>query len=300
MITALLIALLWPLSADLPDDAIVARATKGDTRITISAGRLRAYAADHPDRSPRALAQELIEFELLAAEAARQALADDAAVREAVARAMVRRMLIVDFEATWSADRLPEGHVRRAYERNIRRFVRPALRVGDHLLITIKGKRPADPTVDAAAKALMLEVRADLDADPPADREAFMKRAERFQGRASALGVELRAEALGRFQRDRQFVEPFAKAMFALPSPGITPVFATDFGWHIGRVDAIEAPVNRPFEEVEDELRARIVPEVRKYEFGRLTEQLGRAANAMIDFGPLERQAERLGLESPE
>lgn len=301
MIPALLVALLWPFAGEVADDAVVARAVQGDLEIAITAGRLKAYAEAHPDRSPRALAQELVEFELLAAEARKQGLSESALVREAVARAMVRRMLIVDFEPAWSADRLPEEYVRRAYQQNIRRFVRPPLRVGDHLLATLNNARPSDPALDAGAKALMDAIRADLEQDPPADRVAFMDRAARFQPQAKALGITLRAEALGRFQREGQFVEPFAKAMFDLPAAGqMTAVFSTRFGWHIGRVDAIEAAVDQPFEAVEAELRGRVEPDVRKHEFARLTERLGRAVDALIDFGPLERQSARQGLDAPE
>ena len=86
--------------------------------------------------------------------------------------------------------------------------------------------------------------------------------------------------------------------MWDLPSEGsLTGVFSTQFGWHIGRVESIQAAVDRSFEDAEDELREHIEPEVRKFEFKQLTETLGRASNAMIDFGPLERQAKRQGLD---
>lgn len=296
---ACLIALLWPFAAQVPPDTVVARATKGEQTITITAARLAAYAAEHPERSPRALAEELIEFELLAAEARRQQLTAEPTVQAAVARAMVRRYLIADFEPQWDPAKLPEHYVRRSYEQNIRRYVRPPLRVGDHLLLTQKNNtRPSDAALDAEAKALMETVRADLTADPPADRLAFMDRAKRFASQAEALGLTLRAEALGRFQREGQFVEPFGAQMFAVPEAGgLTPAFATRFGWHIGRVEAIEAAVNRPYAEVADALRARIAPEVRVFEFGRLVQDLGRAAGAMIDFGPLERLSKRQGLD---
>ena len=287
-----------PFSAEVPDAKIVARAVKGDTQIAITAARLRAYAQQHPDRSPRALAEELIEFELLAAEAKRQGLADAADVRDAAQRVMVARMLIVEFEPTWSAETLPDNLVAESYQRNITRFVRPELRIGDHLLAsTAESKRPTDPAEDAAARALIETIRADLQARPPADRIEFRARAEQFQDAAKAAGVSLRAEKLSRFALVGQFVPEFSKAMFAVPAAGqMTPVFSSAYGWHLGRIDAIEAPTNRTLADVEAELRKRIVPEVRPAKFRNLTESLGRQSNALMDLGPLERQARRRGL----
>lgn len=288
----------WPFATEMADDAVVAQAKSGERTITITAARLKAYAERHPDRAPRALAEELIEFELLAAEAQRQGLADAREVREAAQRAMVARMLIVDFEPKWAAEVLPAELVAESYRRNITRFVRPELRIGDHLLATTENnKRPSDPQQDAAARALLETLRADLLARPPADRAAFRARVDEFQDAAKAAGLTLRAEKLDRFALRGQFVAEFSDAMFAVPAAGgLTPVFPTQFGWHLGRVDAIEAPMNRPLAEVEDELRARIVPEVRPAKFRALTEGLGRASNAVMDLGPLERQAQRRGL----
>ena len=288
----------WPFANAVADDAVVASAAKGETKIIITAGRLRAYAELHPERSPRALAMELIEFELLAAEAQRQGLADAKPVREAAQRAMVQRMLIADFEPKWSAEKLPAALVEESYRRNISKYVRPALRIGDHLLATTaKSTRPTDPTEDAAARALLETIRQDLIARPPADRDAFRARVDDFQDAAKAANLSLRAEKLGRFALKGQFVPAFSQAMFAVPKVGgMTPVFATTFGWHLGRVDAIEAPINQPLAEVEAELRARIVPEVLPAKFRALTEALGQRANAMMDLGPLERQEKRRGL----
>ncbi|MGK0360396.1 MAG: peptidyl-prolyl cis-trans isomerase C [Bradymonadia bacterium] len=288
----------WPFATDVADDAIVARATQGELSVTITAARLRAYAEQQPDRAPRALAEELIEFELLAAEARRQGLDSARPVRDAAERAMVKRMLIVDFESKWSADALPPAMVKESYQRNISQFVRPELRVGDHLLATTAtSKRPTDPAQDAAARALLETVRADLEARPPADRDAFRARIDAFQDAAKAAGITLRAEMLTRFALKGQFVPAFSKAMFDVPAVGaMTPVFATTFGWHLGRIEAIEAPINRSLAEAGAELRARIVPEVRPAKFRELTETLGRQSNALMDLGPLERQAQRRGL----
>lgn len=301
MLALLLIGLLWPLSGELPDDAVIARAQSGEQVIEITAGRLRAYAQAHPDRSPRALAESLIEFELLAAEAARQGLATDPAVQHAVDQVMVQRLLVTDFEPKWTAEALPEALVRQSYQSNRQFFVRPEIRDGDHLLATVENKRPTDAATDAGCRALLARIRAELVANPVDSRAAFRARVEQYQDEAKALGVTLRAEKLPFFALKGRMVPAFSKAMFALPAAGaLTEVFPTEFGWHLGRVATIKPPLNRTFEEAESELRTKIVPEVRPFKFRERTESLARRANALIDLSPLERQAQELEQSTPE
>jgi hypothetical protein len=295
---ALLIVALWPFAGEVADDVVVARAQKGQWAVEITAGRLRAYAEAHPDRSPRVLAHELLEFELLAAEADRRGLADDAAVRRAVNEVMVQRLLITDFEPTWTAESLPVDMVRESYRKNRGFFVRPEIRDGDHLLATLDDKRPTDPEVDAGCRALLEKIRAELLTAPVPNREAFRARVDQYQAEAKALGITLRAEKLPFFALKGRMLPAFSEAMFALDAPGqLTAVFPTQFGWHLGRVETIKPALNRSFEEAEAELRKKITPEVRPHKFRQRTEELARKAQALIDTTPLERQAEAQGLE---
>lgn len=294
----LLIAAFWPFVGEVADDTVVARAQTGAVVVEITAQRLRAYAQAHPDRSPRALAEELIEFELMAAEAERRGLASEPTVERAAAQAMVQRLLMTDFEPKWTPEALPESMVRQSYDRNRGIFVRPEIRDADHLLATIDGARPTDPQVDAASRVLLEEIRADLMANPAADRDTFRARADQYQAQAEALGITLKAEKLPFFALKGAMVAPFSEAVFALEKPGtLTPVFPTRFGWHLARVSTIKPAVNRSFEAAEAEIRAKIVPEVRPHQFRQRTETLAREKGALLDPGPLERQSKAQGLD---
>ncbi|MEZ4475078.1 MAG: peptidylprolyl isomerase [bacterium] len=285
MIGSLLALLLaaWPFTTDLPDDHVVARAEGAGGPITITAGRLRRYAEANPGRSPRALAQELVEFELLAAEAARRGLAADPQVLEDARPVLVQRYLRADFEPAWAPDKLPRELVEASYERNKIFFVRPAIAEADHVVLTLGGKRPPDPALVGPAIALMERFRADVVATPPADAVAFLERADAYKAEAEALGLELRPERLGRFPLEGRYDPAFTRGVFALEKAGdITPVLSSDFGWHVARLENKEPELNRSFAEVEAELRERIAPEVRIMKLRERGAELARQTSSEI------------------
>ncbi len=281
----------WPFVGEVTDDRVVARAVGPQGPIEITAGRLRRYAEQYPARSPRVLAAELIDFELLAAEAARRGLGTDPEVQAEVRPALVTRYLKGHFETVWRAETLPEDLVADSYERNRAFFVRPELVTADHIVLTQARKLPEDIVIVAQAEVLMAALHESLVADPPVDAAAFLARVGGFVDRAGALGLELRGERLGRFAQKGKLDPGFAARVFELHRPGeISPVFTSSFGWHIARLELREAAINRPLAEVNAELRTRIEPEVRELKLRELTDALIRDLGVQIDFEPVRQQ----------
>ncbi len=290
----------WPFARELPPDHVVARAQGPRGEVTVSADRLRRYAEDHPDRSPAALAAELIEFELLAAEAEAKGLDGGEEVRDAVSQALVRRYVVQVFEAYWDEARVPLDLLQRSYERNKAHFVHPALRRAAHAVLV----DPADPTKfaegtakDATAEALARRIAAELHADPPADEAAFKARCRGYTDEAKAADLELRVEGLGRFAEKGRYVPAFTKIAFSITEPGrMSGAFRTGFGWHVLRVESVEAAKNETFEEAEAGLRGRILTEVRMLKLRELSDTLAERYNALINPDPLEQlEARRTG-----
>lgn len=278
----------WPLSATLPDDAVVARARGPVGEVTITAGRLSRAAAEQPDRSPREVAQELVVFELLAQEAAQRGLDGDVEVRAALSAAAVPRLLRAVFEAEYGPQTIPRDALERAYQQNITFFVRPPLVVCDHILVTKSKKRPTDPDLDAVAANLAGEFLASFERAPARDREDFRARAEAFRDAAARVGLEVFSEALPAFPRTGMMVEPFSAAAFALRSPGeLAPVVQTQFGYHIVRLDSHVAPINRSFDDAEEELRARVLPDLRRKAFREWTDALAARYGVALDADAL-------------
>lgn len=276
---------------------------------TIESERLQRYLAEHPDRSPRQALADLIDFELLAAEAEAAGLAAHPDVAAAVDRAAAAAWLRGDFEAKWTAEHLPEDTVRRSYAQNRGFFDHPELREGAHILVTTaEAQRPAGDQ-DEVARQLAEQIHAALVADPPDGADAFRAAGRAFEAQAEAVGLVVKAQSLGKFARRGRYADEFEDAAFAIERAGVAAEpFPSRFGWHIVRLDAIIPEKRQSFAEAEAELRAKIVPEVRRLEFLRATDDLaaGRpplrevpGARGLLDPVPLDIVALRRGLLDP-
>ncbi|MCA9546838.1 MAG: peptidyl-prolyl cis-trans isomerase, partial [Myxococcales bacterium] len=221
-------------------------------------------------------------------------------VREAVASAAVRVFLAREFADTWTPETMPPELVARSYEKNRAFFKHPELRDGVHVLVAggtaDKAQRPKDEAKDAVARDIAGRFHADVMADPPADRTAFLARAERFRSDAEAAGLLLLPQTLGRFARQGQFLPQFTEVAFKLGVGEISEPSPTKFGWHVIYIDGVEAAKDESLEEAAPAIRERITPQVREAELAKLTGILRARYGAVVDAGPLEALEARRGL----
>lgn len=155
-------------------------------------------------------------------------------------------------------------------------------------------KRRLDDLVDGfLAEQLLAEIAGRTDVSEGVRREYYAAHPEAFQlpprVRARHIVVKTEAEAvalLGRLKRHADFgqlaaehnidatrkaagelgwtargvmVPPFEAALFGLRPGAISGVVQTPFGFHIVQAEDIEAPKQKTFEAVSDEIRARLV-----------------------------------------
>lgn len=67
---------------------------------------------------------------------------------------------------------------------------------------------------------------------------------------------------LGYFRRG-EFMEEFDVIVFSLEKGEVSPVFASQWGFHLAKVTDRRAPVPKPFEEVREQVRERVIAEYR-------------------------------------
>jgi len=299
-----------PPAAPSADDSVVARAHGPRGGVVVTARRLRAFAEARPGVPLETLLRDLIDFELLAAEARAADLHEAPEVIFARSQAMVSRYLAEVFETTWTPANLPLNLVQRAYEKNRRRFVHPEMRDANHILVSENRQRPKDPALDARAKALAHKIYAALQADPPADKEVFLTRAQPFVAEAEAAGLGLDAQALHRFPIRGRYVPAFTEPVFRENQPGlILAPYPTEFGYHVVRLNAVFGPRDDSLQKVEAEVRAKITPDVQRYELRRLADRLAgqypplRSAagvSGLLNFAPIHALTLRRGLPRDE
>lgn len=97
-----------------------------------------------------------------------------------------------------------------------------------------------------------------------------------------ALGAEHNSNKetppdLGWFKRG-EFMEEFEALAFSMSDGEVSPVFVTPLGLHICKVTGREPAVPRPFEEVQDQVRQRMIEEHRDQKFNVFVDGLKAAA----------------------
>lgn len=135
-----------------------------------------------------------------------------------------------------------ENDLKDYYEQAKERFESPERRHARHILITT-----GEGVDDAAAKKKADELAAEIKAG--ADFAKLAKENSKDPGSAQQGGD------LGWAQRG-MFVGPFEEALFSMAPGEVRGPIKTQFGYHIIRLEEVEAGKIRPFEEVRAELEA--------------------------------------------
>jgi len=165
------------------------------------------------------------------------------------------------------------------YEDNLDRYTSIERRRASHILVTSSGDDAAD---EAKAKAAYERAVAGED---------FAKLAAEL---SQDPGSAQQGGDLGWAERGN-FVAPFADAVWSMKTGEISAPVRTEFGWHVIKLDGVEAGEVRSFEAV----RSEIEPEYRRFEserlFSDLQDQLD--TDAFEAGGDLQRVAEALALE---
>jgi peptidyl-prolyl cis-trans isomerase D len=187
------------------------------------------------------------------------------------------------------SDLLPQVTVTEAdlqahYESMKDSFVEQEKRRGRHILIQVSGDSD-----DAAARKRAEELLARANAG-----EDFAKLAREFSQDA---GSAAQGGDLGWAERSF-FVGPFADALFTMKLGEIRGPVRSEFGYHIIRLDEIDAGRQQPFEEVRAELEDQYRRQEAEKIFGERQEQL--AEKAFENLDTLDAVATELGLTQHE
>lgn len=152
-----------------------------------------------------------------------------------------------------SADKLPvpdDSEIERIYQNNLERYTTQEKRSARHILF----RTGESPEKDTEQKAKAEEVLAKINSG-----SNFAEMAKEFSEDGSAS----RGGDLGSFQRD-QMVKPFADAVFTMSEGQVSNIVQTQFGYHIIKLEKIEAARVKPITEVRPQIIAQIQQESRK------------------------------------
>jgi len=168
-----------------------------------------------------------------------------------------------------------DADLQAAYDKNKDRYNEPEKRHGRHILIPV-GKD------DAAARKQAEDVLAQAKAGK--DFAALAKQYSQDPGSADQGGD------LGWADRN-QFVGPFADALFVMSVGELRGPVKTQFGYHIIRLDEIQAGKTKSFDSVRSEIESELKRNAAADKFGEIQEQIqSRIEQDGRDLGVLAKE----------
>ena len=227
----------------------------------------------------------LVRFEVLAAEAERQGLYEDPDVQNAVRKLMVQKLVQRYFTEGASAKDIPEAELREYFEKNKAEYFRPArVRVAAVSFLAAPGT-PQRATKAAAARKAAAEIKAQVAKNPLAFGQLAQKYSEDEATRSIGgdLGFKSREDLV------KAYGEPFAEAVFALKDGTISGVVESTQGLHVLRVAGRQEELNRPFEQVKDQLGSRLFRERKQKDLETWVKGLKEKARIRVDDAALEK-----------
>lgn len=223
------------------EDPVIARVDGAEIRrseLAIAAESLPAQYRQVPMQmlyTP--LLNQLVDRKLIAAQAEREKLGDNAEVQRRLA-VQRERVLQEAFLARELSEKVTEDRLRQHYDKTMKDSPRDEEVRARHIL------------VDEEAKAKKLSA----DAKGGADFGALAKANSKDPGGANGGD-------LGFFKRD-QMVPEFATAAFAMKVGEISSPVKTQFGWHVIKVEERRAAKAPSFEETAEEMKEQLAEEV--------------------------------------
>ena len=180
---------------------------------------------------------------------------------------------VLDLDTLNAGISVTDDDLRKYYGENVSRFTAAEERRASHILINVAKDAPAAERSQGKAKAegLLAELRKN-----PA---AFAELAKKNSGDTASAE---RGGDLDFFSRGAM-VKPFEDAAFAMKPGEISNLVATDFGFHIIRLDGVRGGQSKPFEGVRAEIEVEVKKQLAQKKYADAAEQFTNTAYEQSD-----------------
>lgn len=210
-----------------------------------------------------------LRFELLAQEAMRRGLHNDADVQETIKKVMVQKLTRLDFEGKVSLSDITDEQMRAYYDAHLEDYNKPEMTRASVLVIA-KG---ADP---AAAKAI-----ADK-AHKSATMEKTIGDRAHFRRLVAEFGTDLETKKTGgdlRYKSKQELTEAYgaeaAEQVWALPSiNAVSDILETKDSYLVFKKTGTRKPIERGFDQVKNQIRNLLYREQRGEAFNSFVDKL--------------------------
>lgn len=243
--------------------------------------RARYATLDHK----KEFLENLIRFQLLVHEAREQKLDRDPEVQATLEKIMVQKLVRKAFDEKEGAQ-ASEGDVRKYFDQHKDEFVKPErVRLSQIFMRAEKGSTDRSRRA-ADAKKLYAKLKSDEPRNPLA-----------FANQARDVSDDLASKTAGgdlgyrtQEELEKQWGKEVAQSALALKEIGQeSGVVESAHGFHILKLAGRQPPLNRSFEEVKEQLIARLGRERRTRDFDEHVKKLRERAHVAIDDRELEK-----------
>jgi peptidyl-prolyl cis-trans isomerase C len=221
----------------------------------------------------------LIRFELLAQEAIRQGLADDPDVQLTLKKVMVQKLVQKNFQDLEAAKEIPEADLQKYYDEHKDDYQRPK----KVRLAAVVLNAPAGSPERAAKRETARKALAQLKAEEKANTLAFAQMVSKYSedpgSKALAGDLGFRSQA----ELEATHGASLAQAAFALQSGQTSGVVETDKGYYVLKLTGQQEELNRPFEQVKNQIANRLHRERKSKEFEEWQKKLRADAGVTVD-----------------
>ena len=176
------------------------------------------------------------------------------------------------------------AEVKAQYDNNLKTYTKAEERDASHILIAVK------PDAKPEEKAAARKKAEDLYAQAKANPAKFGELAKQF---SQDPGSAAQGGNLGAFGRGNM-VKPFDDAVFGMKVGDIIGPVETDFGYHVIKLNAVNAAKARPFEEVKGQIEADLKRQKAAQKFAAAADQFQNSVYEQADS--LQGAAKALGL----
>ena len=237
----------------------------------------------------------LIRFEVLAREAERQGLDKDPDVQLTLKKVMVQKLVQKNFQDLEGAKDLPEEELRKYYDDHRDDYFRPKkVRLAALVLNAPEGSPERAAKREAARKALA-QLRAEEKKNTLAFAQIVSKVSEDPGSKALAGDLGFKSQA----DLESAYGPALAQAAFALQSGQTSGVVETPKGFYIVKLTGQQEELNRPFDQVKNQIGSRLFRERKSKEFDEWQKKLRADAGITVDEKVLDAIAVAPGPAGP-
>lgn len=229
----------------------------------------------------------LIRFEVLAAEAERRGLKEDPEVQSTIKKVMVQKLIRAEFDENEAAKNIPEEELKKYYDEHLDEYVKPERVRVSHIFLAAEKGDPRRDKIKGEANKILADVKT-KEAGP--DKVAFMESARLRSDDAAtkALGGDLSFKTIE--ELTSAWGTAFAAPTFDMKTIGdIGSLIETDKGFHLVKLTGRQAALDRPFDQVKSQIQNRLYREKRTKAFDEFVATLKTKANVQIHDAVLDK-----------